>query len=704
MMLAILRFFVCVLALATMGAAAQIQSGKPVKRSDNAQGTNAVIIVLRTQPDVKMMRTIRESYGPSLQSALADLKAAAETQLANEPRLARAQAMADRLEVEARRAMNRAVEKQCGPERDAFLSRLEGVGATHVHAYRSMNAVAARIPAAALRALEEDEAVAEIVLDGVLYGQLDVSAVTLGTPAFWDVGLTGSGQSIALIDSGVDRTHPALAGATIIDGPVFSSQWFLLHHDNPTSPDDYTIAGHGTQMAGILVSQGSPGYPRHWGVARGATLFNLKAAFESGTESPGIPRTLLTYSAMLAALDYVVTDTPAKIVNISYAEGGTSTSSGAAAARLVDLAIANYDIAVVVGFPDVFDPYVAHNTIAVGAMDDRNTVSRLDDMPLPTPPSPNYTGERKPDLTAPGINIMTTANHWEGGQPDFTAIPGVPTFYPIAPNTFAVIHSPSAAAAHVSGALALLRQIGITDMLVAKAVLINSADGQSWAADQGYGSLDLWKAKTPGSYFSRDLNPGSNMKYFSSQVNSGAIDVTVVKTRLPGFYGAPFTIYDRRTGMVAYRDSGQWVQKHSLPNGHYVIALFDEGVVDWAIAVSRRGFDEVMPASLSARCWGDPVVKQGSKYFVTCAVTNQGDLENQVWGDAGVAPNGSGAANCVIDFGRVAGHSTRTQSCQVTAGAPGLTETCVRLRAGRDYVAQPIVQPEVACYATNVLP
>jgi hypothetical protein len=364
--------------------------------------------------------------------------------------------------------------------------------------------------------------------------------------------------------------------------------------------------------------------------------------------------------------------------------------------------IGTYDIAVVMGYPNAFEPVRVRNAIVVGAVWDLNTPNRADDEPVVYPPLvPEATVL---DLAAPGVHVVAPAARWEGDQPDYTSVLGIFQDFRPSPLSAAVpAPSPSAAAAHVSGALALLRQIGITDMLLAKAVLINSAEGAGYAADRGWGYLNLWKAKAPGSYFTRDLYPGEELKYFTGPVNSGALDFTFVRRPGAGF-GPYFVIYDRRTGALVHNDTGAQVQKRSLPNGQYLIALHNENAANYALALSRRGFEWVDRTRFTSRCWGNTTAKQGSKYIVTCAVTNQGELENRVWGDAGVPRDWTAPAECVIEFGRVAGHTTRTQSCQLTLGAPGPKQMCVRFRTTPDYLAAPFVEPAFACYNMTVLP
>ncbi len=61
-------------------------------------------------------------------------------------------------------------------------------------------------------------------------------------------GLTGAGVRIAILDTGLDETHPAFDGITVADRQAF------LNPEATTHDTD----GHGTLVTGILAAQGTP--------------------------------------------------------------------------------------------------------------------------------------------------------------------------------------------------------------------------------------------------------------------------------------------------------------------------------------------------------------------------------------------------------------------------------------------------------------
>jgi hypothetical protein len=90
-------------------------------------------------------------------------------------------------------------------------------------------------------------------------------------------GIDGSGYSVAVIDTGIDASHPYLNGAV------------LYQHDyvnNDDVADD--TAGHGTSVASLIASRD----PAHPGVAPGAGLIALKALDDTSGDFNNIEASL----------------------------------------------------------------------------------------------------------------------------------------------------------------------------------------------------------------------------------------------------------------------------------------------------------------------------------------------------------------------------------------------------------------------------
>src|SRR5207253_815058 len=103
----------------------------------------------------------------------------------------------------------------------------------------------------------------------------------------WDTGFDGTGQMIAVLDTGVDSAHPFLAGKVVEEACYSSSQPGLSQSLCPSGANEQIGAGaatpctligceHGTHVAGIAAGGSSdPSHPFP-GVAKGAELMAVQ--------------------------------------------------------------------------------------------------------------------------------------------------------------------------------------------------------------------------------------------------------------------------------------------------------------------------------------------------------------------------------------------------------------------------------------------
>jgi len=240
--------------------------------------------------------------------------------------------------------------------------------------------------------------------------------------------LTGKGQTIAVIDTGIDYTHPALGGGFGTGRKVVAGYDFVDDDDDPM--DTY---GHGTGVAGVIAADEFVLNGRTYrGIAPQARLVALRID-ESNEPVPD--------ERIEEALDWVIAKRKSlgiTIVNISFGYGSFADAevSPIFGDELKALKDAGVFIVASSGNSGVSDPpgiqYPAADpsVFAVGSVDEFNTISEFTER------------SDQLDMLAPGAEVATTAlNDDDAATEDFRFATGT-----------------SFASPFVAGAAALMRQ------------------------------------------------------------------------------------------------------------------------------------------------------------------------------------------------------------------------------------------------------
>jgi serine protease AprX len=109
---------------------------------------------------------------------------------------------------------------------------------------------------------------------------LDESVPLIGAPRVWnELGLTGKGVTVAVIDSGIDATHRDLPfGTKVVQNVKLAPDLF---GSGPLAleglPNSDTTSGHGTHVAGIAGGTGTALAGKYRGVATGSKLVGVGA-------------------------------------------------------------------------------------------------------------------------------------------------------------------------------------------------------------------------------------------------------------------------------------------------------------------------------------------------------------------------------------------------------------------------------------------
>ena len=241
---------------------------------------------------------------------------------------------------------------------------------------------------------------------------LDHAGPILGLPVAAAQGLDGHGRQVAVLDTGVDVTHPIFSGAAVTEA-CFAPSGATCPGGGSTSfgpgsavpPCATSTCLHGTHVAGIAVGRGGGGVSP--GVAPGAGLVAVRIfSLRSG-------RLVADTASLLAGLDHVITlrqgGTPIDAVNLSLVSSASGVFGGNCDARvevsqatrtaigqltalgvLVVVAAGNQGSATGVAEPACFA-----NSYAVGASD-LGSPERVASFSNSGPPT---------DLLAPGLDI-----------------------------------------------------------------------------------------------------------------------------------------------------------------------------------------------------------------------------------------------------------------------------------------------------------
>ncbi len=160
-----------------------------------------------------------------------------------------------------------------------FLSRMSALGGHITPEYRYIrvfNAFSARLDPTSLQLLDHDREVVGIYPVRVAYPMADDETVGLVIPAALPgltvPGLDGRGVTVALLDTGVDPSHPYLTDSVVQGVDVIRSGSGGVAQPNPLVPG--RPERHATELAGIVT--GSDGPQGLHGVAPGASILPVR--------------------------------------------------------------------------------------------------------------------------------------------------------------------------------------------------------------------------------------------------------------------------------------------------------------------------------------------------------------------------------------------------------------------------------------------
>jgi serine protease AprX len=333
-----------------------------------------------------------------------------------------------------------------------------------------LRANVAEIANTRLEALATDPRVARVYIDRPAFATLERTSNAIGAAmARQELGLTGTGIGVAVIDSGVSGWHDDLfmerQGNRVEYTPrVVHFKDFVNPSPDPYNPEyPYDDYGHGTHVAGIIAGNGFDSNSRRGGVAPKANVIGLKVLDANGTGF---------VSDVIAALDYAVAMKDAyniRVINVSAGAGVYESYHtdplAQAARRAVEAGIVVVAASGNLGngangaqYGGVTSPGNAPWVLTVGASNHRGTNRRSDDTIGPfSSRGPSWIDfSAKPDIVSPGVGIESLAEPWTTLYGRYSAylLPGTDPWFWYSP--YLSLSGTSMAAPVVAGTVALM--------------------------------------------------------------------------------------------------------------------------------------------------------------------------------------------------------------------------------------------------------
>ncbi len=357
------------------------------------------------------------------------------------------------------------------------------------HQYRNILGVAASVPVPIYNLLQDLPFVKSVELDHtytILQDTLDWGVDKINAEVVWggadkaaDVvagNYAGNGVKVAIIDTGIDYTHPDL-------NDNYFGGYDFVNNDN----DPYDDNGHGTHVAGIVAAEDNG--IGVIGVAPQADLYAVKVLDSQGSG---------TYSDIVAGIDWAISN---NMDVISMSLGGSvgdvalqDALQRAYDAGIVNVAASGNDYANSISYPAKYS-----TVIAVGATDSSDVRASFS----------NYGPEL--EVVAPGVNIYST-------------YPG---------NTYKTLSGTSMATPMVTGVVALMLSKN-PDLLPAdvRQILHDSAldlGAAGWDQYYGYGRVqaDVAVSMTPSGGTPPDTTPPAQVTGLTvTTVSSTQLDLS----------------------------------------------------------------------------------------------------------------------------------------------------------------------------------
>ncbi|MFC4906708.1 S8 family serine peptidase [Actinomadura gamaensis] len=343
----------------------------------------------------------------------------------------------------------------------------------------------------------------KVWLDGKVKASDEVGNPQIGAPEVWRKGQKGAGATVAVLDSGLDVSHPDMAGR-VADG----STSFVPGEDITDK------VGHGTHVSSTIVGTGAASDGKQSGVAPEAKVVMGKVLGDDGYGQD---------SWIIAGMEWAASR--ARVVSMSLGDPSV-TVAGDPMAQAVDSISARTGALFVIaagnsgtaGAGTVSSPGTADSALTVGAVDSGDERAYFSSMG----PRGGDHG-MKPDLAAPGVDITAARSKDSPGSGTYVRMSGT-----------------SMATPHVAGAAAILAQ-----------------QHPDWKAPQLKAALMSTSTELKGT---SAFDIGTGRLWLPGAVG----DVSATGSQFFGFHSWPHTGADPVTKPVTFTNTGDTAQTLKL--------------------------------------------------------------------------------------------------------------------------------------------
>ena len=245
---------------------------------------------------------------------------------------------------------------------------LEEMGVNIVHEFPFINAYAVEVPGSMLEKVARIESIKYISDDIETNSLLDIATQEVGARTANEMGYTGKGIGIAVLDTGV-YPHPDLIRPK---NRIIAFKDFINNREGP-----YDDNGHGTFVAGVAAGNGYSSGGRYAGVAPEANIIGVKVMDKDGEGNA---------SKIVAGMQWVLDHKEEYNIKVMCLSIGSQATGSVKNDPLVVASSALWNKGIFVAAAagnagpkqrTITTPGVCPSIVTVGAVDDKRTVDQV---------------------------------------------------------------------------------------------------------------------------------------------------------------------------------------------------------------------------------------------------------------------------------------------------------------------------------------